>query len=50
MEAVNTTPVRPSPEPTLSQALQALPAWVTIAAGGVVAAIVGAMLGGALHI
>ena len=50
MEAVNATPVRPSAEPTLSQALRALPAWVTIVVGGVVAAVVGAMLGGALHI
>ena len=50
MEALNANPARPSAEPTLTQALQALPAWVTIAGGGVVAAIVGAMLGGALHI
>ena len=38
------------PEPTLKQLIDDLPAWVTVAAGGVAAAAMGVMLGGALHI
>jgi hypothetical protein len=37
-------------EPTLKELLTDLPPWVTIAAGGMVAAAMGALLGGALHI
>jgi hypothetical protein len=37
-------------EPTLKQLIDDLPAWVTVAAGGVAAAAMGVMLGGALHI
>jgi hypothetical protein len=39
-----------APEPTLKQLAADLPAWVTIVGGGVVAAVMGAMLGGMLHI
>ncbi|WP_339913688.1 hypothetical protein [uncultured Brevundimonas sp.] len=35
---------------TLMQVLSTLPEWVVIGAGGVVAAILGALVGGALHI
>lgn len=38
------------PAPTLKEELANLPAWVTIAGGGVIAALMGALLGGALHI
>ncbi len=38
------------PEPTVVEILKSLPDWVTIVAGGAVAALMGAMLGGALHI
>lgn len=37
-------------EPTLSGMVDGVPAWLTITLGGVVAALAGAMLGGALHI
>jgi hypothetical protein len=37
-------------EPTAIRMLSALPDWAVIGAGGVVAAILGAMVGGALHI
>lgn len=40
----------PEPEPTLSEMVEGMPAWLTISLGGVVAALAGAMLGGALHI
>ena len=40
----------PEPEPTLSEMVEGIPPWLTIALGGVVAALAGAMLGGALHI
>lgn len=40
----------PGPEPTLSEMVDGVPAWLTITLGGVVAALAGAMLGGALHI
>ncbi|WP_332658058.1 hypothetical protein [Brevundimonas sp.] len=42
---------RPYPaEPTVAQEFAGLPAWVHIVGGGVVAALMGALLGGALHI
>jgi hypothetical protein len=40
----------PPQDQTLAQILASLPDWVVITAGGVVAAILGAMVGGALHI
>jgi hypothetical protein len=40
----------PEPEPNLSEMVEGVPAWLTITLGGVVAALAGAMLGGALHI
>jgi len=42
--------VTSEPEPTLSEMVEGVPAWLTITLGGVVAALAGAMLGGALHI
>jgi hypothetical protein len=39
-----------TPEPTLKELIADLPAWVTVVGGGLVAAFMGAMLGGALHI
>ena len=36
--------------PTLREEFANLPAWVTVVGGGVVAALMGALLGGALHI
>jgi len=39
-----------APEPTLKEIVAAVPGWVTIVAGGAVAALMGAMLGGALSI
>ncbi|WP_168044833.1 hypothetical protein [Brevundimonas alba] len=42
--------VRPEPEPTFSDMAGGVPAWLTITLGGVIAALTGAMLGGALHI
>ncbi|MGZ9099667.1 MAG: hypothetical protein ACXW3O_08190 [Brevundimonas sp.] len=38
------------PEPTLKELAADLPAWVTIAVGGVVAAVMGMLLGGALQV
>ena len=38
------------PEPTLKDVMAAMPGWVVVAAGAVVAALTGAMLGGALQI
>ena len=40
----------PEPEPTLLEMADGMPAWLTIALGGVVAALAGALLGGALQI
>ncbi|QDH72815.1 hypothetical protein [Brevundimonas sp. M20] len=40
----------PVPEPTLGEMARAIPGWAVIVGGGVVAALMGAMLGGALHI
>ncbi|WP_339931845.1 hypothetical protein [uncultured Brevundimonas sp.] len=39
-----------SQEQTFAQTLSSLPGWAIISAGGLVAAILGAMVGGALHI
>ena len=36
------------PEPTLRELVADLPGWVTVVAGGVVAALMGAVMGGAL--
>jgi hypothetical protein len=36
------------PEPTLKELVADLPGWVTVVAGGVVAALMGALMGGAL--
>ena len=38
------------PEPTVGEVVAALPGWATVVAGGVVAALMGALLGGALQI
>jgi hypothetical protein len=38
------------PEPTIKELLNDLPPWVTVVAGGLAAAAMGALLGGALHI
>ena len=40
----------PAADETLAQLLSSLPDWAVITAGGLVAAILGAMVGGALHI
>lgn len=37
-------------EPTLKERIAEMPGWVTVVAGGVVAAVMGALLGGMLHI
>jgi len=39
-----------TPEPTFGEMARAIPGWAVVAGGGVVAALMGAMLGGALHI
>jgi len=39
-----------TPEPTLKELIADLPGWVTVVAGGVVAAFMGAMLGGMLSL
>jgi hypothetical protein len=39
-----------APEQTLKELIADLPGWVTVVAGGAVAALMGALLGGALHI
>lgn len=38
------------PGPDLSDMADGMPAWLTVTLGGVVAALAGALLGGALHI
>ncbi|MDP1913432.1 hypothetical protein [Brevundimonas sp.] len=38
------------PEPTLKELIAALPGWVTVVAGGLIAALMGALLGGALAV
>jgi len=40
----------PEPDRSLSELADGVPAWLTITLGGVIAALMGAMLGGALHI
>ncbi|MBW8304807.1 MAG: hypothetical protein K0M78_12930 [Brevundimonas sp.] len=40
----------PEPDRSLSDLADGVPAWLTITLGGVVAALAGALLGGALHI
>jgi len=42
--------VRSEPEPTLSQMADGIPGWLIVVLGGVVAALMGAFLGGALSI
>ena len=42
--------VAPRREPTLSEMADGIPGWLTVVLGGVVAALAGALLGGALHI
>jgi hypothetical protein len=42
--------IAPEPEPALSDMADGVPAWLTITLGALVAALAGAMLGGALHI
>jgi hypothetical protein len=37
-------------DPAISDLIGEIPAWVTVAAGGLIAALMGALLGGALHI
>lgn len=37
-------------EPTVAEMVRAIPGWAVVVGGGVVAALMGAMLGGALHI
>lgn len=44
----NDSPVEP--EPTIGEMVRAIPGWAVVVGGGVVAALMGAMLGGALHI
>lgn len=41
---------RPEAEPTVKDLAAHVPAWVTIAVGGVVAAVMGLLLGGALQV
>ena len=38
------------PEPTVQDMVRAIPGWAVVIGGGVVAALMGVMLGGALHI
>lgn len=40
----------PFPQPTINEVVGDLPAWLHIVGGGVIAAMLGALLGGALHI
>ena len=42
--------VTPQPDPALSDMVDGIPSWLVIVLGGVVAALTGALLGGALHI
>ena len=37
-----------APEPTLKELIADLPGWVTVVGGGVIAALMGALVGGAL--
>jgi hypothetical protein len=38
------------PEPTVGEMVRAVPGWAVVVGGGVVAALMGVLLGGALHI
>jgi len=38
------------PEPTVGEMVRAIPGWAVVVGGGVVAALMGVLLGGALHI
>ncbi len=40
----------PRPEPTFGDVMRAVPGWVVVLGGGVVAALAGAMLGGMLQL
>lgn len=40
----------PAPEPTVGEMIRAIPGWAVVVGGAVVAAMMGAMLGGALQI
>lgn len=40
----------PKPEPTFRDVLRAVPGWMVVVGGGVVAALAGAMLGGMLQL
>ena len=42
--------VTPNGDPDLSNLSEGVPAWLTITLGGLVAALAGALMGGALHI
>lgn len=48
--AANDLEAAQSPDPSIRELISELPAWVTVVAGGVVAALMGVLLGGALHI
>ena len=39
-----------APEPTVKDMVGAIPGWAVVVGGGVVAALMGVLLGGALHI
>ncbi len=41
---------RPEPASDLSELKDGVPAWLTVTLGGLVAALAGALMGGALHI
>ena len=40
----------PRPEPAFAEMADGIPGWLTVVLGGVVAALAGALMGGALHI
>ncbi len=50
VEARSASAVPETMEPTFRDMVRALPEWALIVGGGVIAAMMGAMLGGALHI
>lgn len=47
-EIANDTPA--APEPTVGEMVRAIPGWAVVVGGGVIAALMGVLLGGALHI
>lgn len=49
MQAIDTH-APPAAEPSLMEELRALPRWIYAVAGGIVAAGMGALLGGAMHL